>query len=317
MKGEGSVLALCGGVGGAKVALGLSHLLPGKRLIIACNTGDDFHHFGLAISPDVDTILYTLSGLSNRELGWGREGETWQAMAALEALGGETWFRLGDADLALHLVRTQMLRAGATLSEVVDHVRRCLGVAAQVVPATDEPVRTIVTTDDGELSFQDYFVRRRCAPAVRSLHYEGAQTATPSPAVTAALTDPQLSAIIICPSNPYLSLAPMLNIPGIGEGLQSRRVPSVAVSPLVGGKAVKGPTDKIMVELGVEPSAVEIAKYLRPWIDVFILDESDAANTAAIESLGVKVVVAPTLMTSTVDKIDVARTALRAANLPC
>lgn len=317
MNREGLVLALCGGVGGAKVALGLSRLLPGERLLIACNTGDDFYHFGLAISPDVDTVLYTLSGLSNRELGWGRERETWHAMAALEALGGDTWFRLGDADLALHLLRTQMLRAGATLSEVVDHVRRCLGIQPRIVPATDEPVRTIVRTDEGELAFQDYFVRHRCEPAVRSLLYEGADSAEPSPAVSAAFSDPQLSAIILCPSNPYLSLAPILEIPGIAEALRHRRVPSVAVSPLVGGKAVKGPTDKIMVELGLEPSAAEIARYLRPWIDVFILDGSDAQNAAAIESAGVKVVVAPTLMTSTADKVEVARTALLAANVPC
>lgn len=315
MNQDGLVLALCGGVGGAKVALGLSCLLAGERLIIACNTGDDFQHLGLAISPDVDTVLYTLAGLSNRELGWGREGETWNAMTALEALGGETWFRLGDADLALHLVRTQMLQAGATLSEAVDYLRRRLGIEARVVPATDDRVRTIVATDDGELTFQDYFVRHRCEPAVRSLRYEGADKADPSPVVAAAFNDPKLSAIILCPSNPYLSLAPMLEIPGIAEALRHRRVPSVAVSPLVGGKAVKGPTDKIMAEMGLEPSALEVARYLRPWIDILILDESDAGNAGAIESTGVKVVLAQTFMTSTTDKIEVARTALRAANV--
>ncbi|HEU4705518.1 MAG TPA: 2-phospho-L-lactate transferase [Sphingomicrobium sp.] len=317
MNRDGLVLALCGGVGGAKVALGLSCLLAGERLIIACNTGDDFQHLGLAISPDVDTILYTLSGLSNRELGWGREGETWNAMAALEALGGETWFRLGDADLALHLVRTQMLQAGATPSEVVDHVRLRLGIEARVVPATDDPVRTIVATNEGELAFQDYFVRSRCEPPVRSLRYEGAERAKPAPAVSAAFDDQRLSAIVFCPSNPYLSLAPILAIPAVSDALRRRRVPSVAVSPLVGGKAVKGPTDKIMAEMGLEPSALEIARYLRPWIDMLILDESDAGNAGAIESIGVKVVLAPTLMTSTTDKIEVARTALRAANVPC
>jgi LPPG:FO 2-phospho-L-lactate transferase len=314
---DGLILALCGGVGGAKVALGLSHLVPGERLVIACNTGDDFRHFGLAICPDVDTILYTLSGLSSRELGWGREGETWNAMAAIEALGGETWFRLGDADLALHLVRTQMLQSGATLSEVIDHLRRRLGLGARIVPATDEPVRTIVGTSEGELAFQDYFVRYRCEPPVRSLRYEGADRAKPAPAVSAVLDDRRLSAIIFCPSNPYLSLAPILEIPAVSEALRRRRVPSVAVSPLVGGKAVKGPTDKIMVEMGLEPSAVEVARYLRPWIDILILDESDAGNAGAIESAGVKVVLAQTLMTSTADKIEVARTALRAANVPC
>ena len=317
MNEEGLVLALCGGVGGAKVALGLSQLLPGEQLLIACNTGDDFEHLGLAISPDVDTVLYTLSGLSNRQLGWGREGETWNAMAALDGLGGETWFRLGDADLALHLLRTHMLRAGATLSEVVDQLRRRLGIEARVVPATDEPVRTIVTTDAGELTFQDYFVRHRCEPPVRSLRYDGADEANPSPALTAAFNDAQLSAIILCPSNPYLSLAPMLTIRGISDALRHRRVPSVAVSPLIGGKAVKGPTDKIMVELGLQPSAAEILGYLRPWIDVFILDESDADQAGALESAGVKVVLAPTLMTSLADKVELARCALKAANVPC
>lgn len=317
MNREGFVLALCGGVGGAKVALGLSRLLPGERLLIACNTGDDFDHLGLAISPDVDTVLYTLSGLSNRELGWGREGETWNAMAALDTLGGETWFRLGDADLAIHLLRTQMLRAGATLSEVVDHLRRRLDIDALIVPATDEPVRTIVTTDGCELAFQDYFVKHRCEPAVRSLRYEGADKAKPSPALAAAFNDPQLSAIILCPSNPYLSLAPILEIPGIAEALRYRRVPSVAVSPLIGGRAVKGPTDKIMVELGLEPGVAEIVGYLRPWVDVFVLDESDAGDAAALESAGVKVVLAPTLMTSLADKVEVARVALLAADVAC
>lgn len=317
MNARGSILALCGGVGGAKLALGLSHVVPGERLLIVCNTGDDFRHLGLAISPDIDTVLYTLSGLSNRELGWGREGETWQAMAALEALGGETWFRLGDSDLALHLVRTQMLAAGATLSEVVDHLRRCLGIRARVVPATDDSVRTIVTTDEGELAFQDYFVRHRCGPAVRSLRYEGAKDAEPARALAASFDDPYLSAIILCPSNPYLSLAPMLAITGVAEALRHRRVPSVAVSPLIRGKAVKGPTDKIMVELGLEPSAAEIARYLHPWIDAFVLDESDQDQAATIEASGLKVVLAPTLMTSTRDKIELARIALAAAGVQC
>lgn len=317
MSRDGIVLALCGGVGGAKLALGLSHLLPGERLVVACNTGDDFKHLGLAISPDIDTVLYTLAGLSNRALGWGREGESWNAMEALETLGGETWFRLGDADLALHLLRTQMLRLGATLSAVVDHVRRRLGIAAQVCPASDDPVRTIVTTDTGDLEFQDYFVRRRCEPPVRALRYAGAKGASPSPLLAEALNDPTLSAIILCPSNPFLSLAPILAIPAVAEALRRRRVQSVAVSPLVGGKAVKGPTDKIMVELGLGPSALEIANYLHPWMDKFIIDESDAPMAAAIEATGVKVIVAPTLMTSTADKIAVARATLTAANVQC
>lgn len=317
MSRNGFVLALCGGVGGAKLALGLSRVLAREKLRIACNTGDDFHHLGLFISPDIDTVLYTLSGLSNQELGWGREGESWNAMAALEALGGETWFRLGDADLALHLLRTGMLSTGATLSQVVDQLRRRLCIDAIIMPATDDPVRTMVTTDAGEIAFQDYFVRQRCGPAVRSLRYVGAQDAAPSPALAAAFDDPDLSAIVFCPSNPYLSLAPMLAVPLLAQALHRRGVPSVAVSPLVGGKAVKGPTDKIMVELGLEPSAAEVARYLRPWIDIFVLDESDAGQAEAIAGTGLKIVVAPTLMTSISDKVDLARTTLLAAGVPC
>src|SRR6266853_6566726 len=214
MRSDGPVLALSGGVGGAKLALGLYRILPPDSLTVVANTGDDFEHLGLAVSPDLDTLLYTLSGQDNPELGWGRRGETWTFMEALEALGGETWFRLGDGDLATHVERTRRLKAGESLSAIIDDFRRRLGIIARLLPMSDDPVRTRLCTPDGWLDFQDYFVRLRCMPVIDRLEFAGAGDARPLPGVLAALADPQLRAVVICPSNPFISIDPILAVPG-------------------------------------------------------------------------------------------------------
>jgi len=269
-------IALCGGVGGAKLAYGLSRVLDGTDLTIVVNSGDDFEHLGLHISPDIDTVIYTLAGLVNPETGWGRGGETWTFMDALRVLGEEDWFLLGDGDLAMHVARTRHLRAGGTLSEMCARVRERLGIAPAIVPMSDQPVRTTVDTDEGELPFQDYFVRRKCEPAVRAIAFAGVDAARPSPGFQAAMAREDLAGIIFCPSNPYLSIDPLLAVPGIRAALEARRVPAVAVSPIVGGAAIKGPTAKIMHELGVKPDVATVAVHYAGLIDGMVADDSDA-----------------------------------------
>ncbi|MFM9940405.1 MAG: 2-phospho-L-lactate transferase [Hyphomicrobiaceae bacterium] len=304
---SGSYVALCGGIGGAKLALGLARVLPADKLTIVVNTGDDFEHVGLHVSPDVDTVLYTLAGLSNQELGWGLAGETWGFMTALGRIGGPTWFRLGDHDLATHVWRTEQLRSGVTLSAITEHLRRRLGIAPRVVPMSDDPVRTIVDTDEGILPFQTYFVGRRCVPRIAAIRFEGAGAAHPSPAVLAALGQPDLAGIIICPSNPWLSVDPMLAVPGLKVALTSRRAPLIAVTPLVAGQAIKGPTAKIMGELGLPLDVGAIVAHYRGLIDGFVLDEADARQAA---TLGLPVAVTNTVMRSLEDRERVAHTAI-------
>lgn len=301
------VLALSGGVGGAKLALGLSRVLDAERLTIIANTGDDFQHLGLSISPDIDTLLYTLADLADPVKGWGRRDETWNFMAALEKIGGETWFRLGDADLAMHVERTRRIARGETLSSITDDLRKSLGVLARVVPMTDQVVRTRVRTDTGWLSFQDYFVRLRCEPVVREIRYDGAESAQPCPAALEALSDPDLAAVVICPSNPYLSVGPLLAMSGLREALIHCAAPIVAVSPIIAGEAVKGPTAKVMRELGVDSSAAEVARYYAGLIDAFVVDSVDATTTnAGMTPLHV----AETLMISLEDRERLARNVL-------
>jgi len=308
---DGPVLALSGGVGGAKLALGLCRILPPDTLTIVANTGDDFEHLGLAISPDLDTLLYTLSGNDNPELGWGRRGETWNFMAALEALGGESWFRLGDGDLATHVERTRRLKAGESLSAIIDDFRRRLGIIARLLPMSDDPVRTRLRTPEGWLDFQDYFVRLRCAPVISELAFEGAETARPYPDFLATLADPDLRAIVICPSNPFISIDPILAVPGIRAALRDCHAPVVAVSPIIGGKAVKGPTAKMMAELGLPVDAAAVAHHYRDFLDLYIADEEDAA---AVAGLDIPVVLTRTLMQSLADREALARTILAATD---
>jgi LPPG:FO 2-phospho-L-lactate transferase len=306
------VLALSGGIGGAKLALGLQRVLDPASLTIVVNTGDDFEHLGLAISPDVDTTLYTLSGLANPELGWGRAEESWNFMSELARLGGELWFRLGDKDLALHLERTRRLASGESLGSIVAGFAARLGVASHVVPMSDDRVRTVLDTDAGTLGFQDYFVRRRCMPAVRAIHYDGAEQARAAAQSLQALRQGAFAAVVICPSNPYLSVDPILAIPGWRDALASTAAPVIAVSPLIAGQAVKGPTAKIMRELALEVSPLTVAKHYEPLLDGFVLDEADAALAAQFE---VPVHIAPTLMRDLADKERVAREVLAFASM--
>lgn len=290
------ILALAGGVGGAKLANGLAQS-QGHQLVVAVNTGDDFEHLGLHVSPDLDTVMYTLAGLNNPETGWGRAGETWQFMRALGALGGTTWFNLGDLDLATHVERTRRLKAGDSLSAITADFCTKLGIAARVVPMADGPVRTQVRTADGWMDFQDYFVRLRCAPSVSAFRFNGVETAALSDGLRAALADPELAAIVICPSNPFVSVDPILSVPGMRTALESRRVPLVAVSPIVGGKAIKGPALKMMQELALDPSALGVARHYGALLDGFVIDREDEALEPAIAALGPKVLVADTIMT--------------------
>ncbi len=306
----GPVLALSGGVGGAKLALGLYRTLPSDTLTIVANTGDDFEHLGLRVSPDLDTLLYTLSGQDNPELGWGRAGETWTFMAALEALGGETWFRLGDGDLATHVERTRRLTAGESLAAVIDDFRRRLGIAARLLPMSDSPVRTRLRTEEDWLDFQDYFVRLRCAPVVREIAFAGADTARPHPEFLAALADPGLRFVVICPSNPFISIDPILAVPGVRAALRQCPAPVVAVSPIIAGQAVKGPTAKMMAELGLPVDAAAVARHYHDILDLYIADEEDAASVAGLD---VPVVLARTLMLSLGDREALARTVIAAA----
>ncbi len=271
----GKVLALCGGVGGAKLALGLAHSLAPEQLTIAVNTGDDFEHYGLLVCPDLDTVTYTLAGLNNPETGWGRQDESWNCLETLEHLGAETWFRLGDRDLALHLARRALLDQGRSLSEATASITQRLGILHNVLPMSDAAVRTIIDTDDGELSFQHYFVREQCRPAVRGIRFSGAAEAQLSVGLAAALDDPRLSAILVCPSNPFVSVAPILALPGIEEMLHRHAAPVIAVSPIVASKAIKGPTAKMMNELGLTLSALGVHQYYGDLLDGFVLDEQD------------------------------------------
>jgi len=314
--GNRPVLALSGGVGGAKLALGLYRILPPDTLTIVANTGDDFAHLGLAVSPDLDTLLYTLSGNDNPELGWGRRAETWTFMAALEALGGATWFRLGDGDLATHVERTRRLASGEKLSSITDDFRRRLGIAARILPMSDEPVRTrlhtaAINADGRWFDFQDYFVRLRCEPVIDRLEFAGAADARPYPDILASLTDPRLRAVVICPSNPFISIDPILAVPGIRAALRACAAPVVAVSPIIGGKAVKGPTAKMMAELGLPVDAAAVAHHYRDFLDLYIADEEDAV---AVAGLDIPVVLARTLMQSLADREALARTVLAAAD---
>ncbi|HXP73625.1 MAG TPA: 2-phospho-L-lactate transferase [Stellaceae bacterium] len=306
-KSLGKVVALCGGVGGAKLALGLYRVLPPDDLVLCVNTGDDFEHLGLHVSPDLDTVLYTLAGLNNPETGWGRRDETWTFMRALEALGGETWFRLGDGDLATHLERTRRLRSGESLTAVTRDFARRLRIRADLLPMTDDPVRTLVETPEGVMPFQRYFVARRCEPAVLRLRFDGAEPAQPSPVVIAALRSPELAVVVICPSNPYLSVDPILALPALRTALADCAAPVVAISPLIGGQAVKGPTAKIMAELAVPQTQASIARHYDGLIDGLVIDRTDRQDAAA---LPVPARITRTLMNSLDDREALAREVL-------
>jgi len=303
------VTILTGGVGGAKLALGLCHAIPAAQVSAIVNTGDDFVHLGLAISPDLDTLLYSLSGQAHPVQGWGRSFETWHFLEAARSLGAEDWFALGDADLALHVLRTQQLRAGLPLSQITAGFARHWQIAARILPMSDDPVATHVLTTDAELDFQQYFVKQRCAPPVVAIRFQGSAAARPAPGVLAALHEERLRAILIAPSNPYLSIDPILAVPAIRQALLQRTVPVVAVSPLVGGAAVKGPTAKIMRELGLTVSSATIARHYGDLIDALVVDARDPP-----EPLEVAHTRTDTLMKTLQDRTRVAHAALELAD---
>jgi LPPG:FO 2-phospho-L-lactate transferase len=306
------VLALSGGVGGAKLAHGLAQLLPPGELVIVANTGDDFEHLGLTICPDVDTILYTLAGLADPRRGWGITGETWHFMDALRHLGGPGWFRLGDRDLATHVVRTQALARGETLSQVIAGLAARLGIRHEIVPMTDAPVRTRLDTDDGVLDFQDWFVRRACAPRVRRIEYSGASAARPSPALAARLRPGAVRAVVLCPSNPYLSIDPILAIPGVRDALARLEVPVIAVSPIVGGAALKGPAARLLVDLAGESSVEAIARHYRGLVHTLAIDRADCGAVDRIAALGITPLVLDAVMRTEADRARLAAAVLEA-----
>jgi LPPG:FO 2-phospho-L-lactate transferase len=298
-----NITALCGGVGGAKLAFGLNALDVGLRVVV--NTGDDFVHYGLTICPDFDTVAYTLSGLANTSQGWGRAEESFGVQAALAALDGPPWFTLGDKDIALHLLRAGRLAQGKRLSEIMGEIRARLGIKCELWPMSDAACPTMVETNEGVLPFQEYFVGRRCAPVVKQVHFGGVgQRASPE-ALAAMVED--VDGIIIVPSNPVLSVAPILAVGELREALTGRSVPALAVSPLIGGAAVKGPTAKIFAEMGLEVTALGAARMYEGLVDIFVMDDADAGLCGDVEKLGMRPVLAPILMRNDQERLALAQ----------
>ena len=309
-------LALSGGVGGAKLVLGLSKILAPEKLVVVANTADDFKHIGLNISPDLDTIMYTLANLNNSELGWGQKKETWQFLEALGRLDQETWFKIGDRDLATHIVRTTKLDNGATLSQVTKELCFSLGVKHQLIPMTNDKVATVVHTKSGQsIPFQQYFVRDRCVPKVRGFEFQGIATAAPSSSFLKSLESPKLRLIIICPSNPYVSIDPILRMSGVLDQIAARRIPVIAISPIISGQALKGPAAKMMEELGELASAIGIAKHYRTlyrdMLTGFIIDEKDRRLEADFTEMGLRAIATNTVMVTLQDRINLAQEVLR------
>jgi LPPG:FO 2-phospho-L-lactate transferase len=295
------IVALAGGVGGAKLALGLQAALPPGALTVVVNTGDDFEHWGLTICPDLDTVVYNLAGVNNPAMGWGRDQESFRTLETMSQLGGEDWFRVGDQDMALHLRRSEWLQQGISLSEITDRLRRAFGIPSTVLPMSDDPVRTLIHTDEGDLPFQHYFVRLRCEPMVMDMSFVGAEAAKLSDAVIEAISTADL--IVFCPSNPYLSIDPILSIPGMRRLLQEAPAPKLAVSPIVGGAAIKGPAAKMMRELGQMVSPLTVADHFDGLLDGFVMDEADAEIVDAVQ---LPTLVTPTLMTDLASKKQLA-----------
>ena len=305
------VVALCGGIGGAKLALGLYRVLTPNTLTLVINTGDDFEHLGLYISPDIDTVTYTLADKNNRKTGWARRDETWKFMSALAELNEETWFALGDSDLAVHIERSRRLRALESLGVITSEIASKFGIAARLLPMSDDPAPTIIQTQAGHLSFQDYFVRQKCEPIVQNILYENARAAEPNAGVMAALHQPGVRASVVCPSNPFLSVDPILAVPGIKKALTSSSAPVIAISPIIDGQAVKGPTAKIMAELSLPTTALAIAEHYDGLLDGYVVDftDHDVSNEIQVPVMSTK-----TLMTTIKDREKLAREVLAFAD---
>lgn len=311
----GHVVALSGGVGGAKLAAGLAAVLPPERLTIVVNTGDDFEHLGLTVCPDIDSVTYALAGLNDTQRGWGVADESWNALEMLGKLGEAQWFNLGDRDLAMHIARSWRLRAGEPLSDITQRLTNALGIAHAVAPMTDDPVRTQVRTDAGWIDFQQYFVREKCEPIVREVGFSGTPGAVPSPAFAQALARKDLAAVVICPSNPFLSVDPILAVDGIREALCALAVPIVAVSPLVGGKALKGPLGKLLAELGPGSDNRAIAAHYAGLADHLVIDQLDEADAEGLRNTGLCVTVTQTVMQNADDRESLARDVLAAVGV--
>lgn len=296
------ITALAGGVGGAKLANGLAQLLPPEDLTVIVNTGDDFEHLGMYICPDLDTVCYTLAGLANPETGWGRVDESWNAFNNLEKLGGPAWFRLGDSDLATHLERTRRLKEGRLLSQITKEFCVAWNVKSAVLPMTNSPVRTMVDTEEGELAFQEYFVHRHCEPRVKGFRFDGVEVAEPAPGVKEAIQ--AADAVILCPSNPWVSIDPILHV------IKQIDKPVVAVSPIIGGEAVKGPAAKMYKELGIEPSALAVAKHYHTILKGFVLDTADIKYIQQVEAMNIKTRATDTLMKNQKDRARLAQDVL-------
>ena len=296
------IVAFAGGVGGAKLAHGLAHILAPEDLTIIVNTGDDFEHLGMYICPDLDTVCYTLGGLANPETGWGRVGESWNTIANVERLGGPAWFRLGDQDIATHLERTRRLKEGQSLSQITRDFCKAWGIQHTILPMSDSPVRTMVDSDEGELAFQEYFVHRPCAPKVKGFRFDGVEVAEPVVGAKEAIEE--ADAVVICPSNPWVSVDPILQV------IKKIDKPIVAVSPIIGGKTVKGPAAKMYSELGIEPSALAVAKHYRDFLTGFVLDTIDASMESEVKRLGVKTLATDTLMNNLTDRTRLAKDVL-------
>jgi LPPG:FO 2-phospho-L-lactate transferase len=303
---ELKIVALAGGVGGAKFAHGLAQILPPEDLTIIVNTGDDFEHYGLYICPDLDTVCYTLAGLANTETGWGRAGETWNVIENSARLGGPDWFRLGDQDLGTHLERTRRLKEGHTLSQITQDFCQAWGIQQRVLPMSNQPVRTFVETEEGDLAFQEYFVHRRCEPRVTGFRFEGREEAEPAPRVQEAIQS--ADAIVICPSNPWVSVDPILRILSPIQWGGDMRV--IAISPIIGGQTVKGPAAKMYRELGIEPSALAVARHYCDFVTDFVFDTVDKQLEGEIRSLGMRTFVTNSLMNSHDDRKRLANNVL-------
>jgi LPPG:FO 2-phospho-L-lactate transferase len=309
------VVALAGGVGGAKLVDGLSKNLPGKSLTVIVNTGDDFDHFGLRICPDLDTVCYTLAGLANESTGWGRKDETWNAMESIEDIGGPTWFMLGDRDLATHLERSRLLESGYSLSKVTKKFCESWGISARIIPMSNDQIPTIVQSNEGKLAFQEYFVKRRCEPKVTGFYFAGVESSQPSPGILQSIDDAEI--VIICPSNPWVSIDPILSVPGIQEAVIERRGGKqvVAVSPIIAGAAVKGPAAKMYREMGINPSAASVAQHYSSQergglLNGFVFDSLDVEQDQEISGLGLATLVTNTIMKTNEDRIRLAEEVL-------
>jgi LPPG:FO 2-phospho-L-lactate transferase len=305
------ITALAGGVGAARFLEGLIQVVPQKDITVISNIGDDEEFFGLHVSPDIDIVIYTLAGAIDPEKGWGLQGETFHALEALRLFGYDTWFGLGDGDLATHAHRTKMLGDGATLSGATASIVAAFGLKLRLLPVSDDRVRTRLETDAGDLAFQEYFVKHRTEPEVRAVRFDGADEARPAPGVIDAILTADM--VAIAPSNPVVSLGPILAVPGVREALRETPAKVVAVSPIIGGKTIKGPADRMMASLGITPTAVGVAETYRDFLDVLVIDEEDRALAPAVEATGVRAVIAQTIMRGPAEKRALAEVVLKAA----